>query len=54
MLNIYFPFINIERLLKQRKGLGSMNDYKIIDLYRERSENAIAETEKNTVDIVII
>ena len=41
-----FPVIVVESALEQTKGVYNMEDKQIVDLYWERSEFAIKETEK--------
>ena len=41
-----FPVIVVESALEHTKGVYNMEDKQIVDLYWERSESAIKETEK--------
>ena len=46
MQGVFFPFLLVkEKIIEQREGL-KMEDKQIVDLYWERSEDAIVETDK--------
>ena len=45
---LFFPFIRVKGLEVNEKGVLTMDDKQIVDLYWARSETAIEETENSS------